>query len=403
MKRLVLRQNFVSVTGRRAAHAALTFVVVLGAAIISTFPARAQTYKETLLHTFTGGHGANPEAALIRDAKGNLYGTTVYGGASGVGTVFKLSSNGRETVLYSFTGGADGKYPTDDLIMDAKGHLYSTTLEGGASGAGTVFKLSGKGRETVLYSFTGGVDGASPSGGLIMDADGNLYGVTTEGGASGAGTVFKVSGKGTETVLYSFTGGADGKYPTGGLIMGAEGNLYGTTLEGGASGAGTVFTLTKKGAETVLYSFTGGADGALPGTALIMDAKGDLYGSAWGGGSHDACSLGCGTVFKVSSKGKETTLYIFTGGTDGQHPDGSLILDAKGNLYSTTSYGGRSGDGVVFKVSGKATETVLYSFTGGASGANPYAGLIVDAKGNLYGTTIYGGAAGLGTIFKLTP
>jgi uncharacterized repeat protein (TIGR03803 family) len=293
------------------------------------------------------------------DAKGNLYGTTMQGGVGEVyGTVFKLAGK-KETVLHSFTGSPDGAGPIAGLVMDAKGNLYGTTYYGGGPDpTGTVFKVSKSGKETVLYSFcavSGCADGESPYVGLVMDAKGNLYGTTTGGGASGAGTVFKVTSKGKETVLYSFTGGADGAYPYAGLVMDAKGNLYGTTYYGGAGGCdlgcGTVFKVTKAGKETVLYSFAGGTDGATPYAGLVMDAKGNLYGTTYYGGTSTNCYLDCGTVFKVSSKGKETVLYSFTGGTDGAYPYfGFLVMDAKGNLYGTAYAGGSSEEGTVWKL-----------------------------------------------------
>jgi uncharacterized repeat protein (TIGR03803 family) len=416
---------------RYVASAALTLVVALGLGMVSTHRAQAQTYqtyKEKVLYNFTGGaDGKFPDyGALIWDAKGNLYGTTAAGGADRAGVVFKLSSKNKETVLYSFTGGPDGGTPWAGLVMDAKGNLYGTTTNGGVrdcyngSFCGVVFKVSSKGKETVLRAFTG-ADGNTPVAPLIFDAIGNLYGTTTYGGTgdgSGCGgvqyhcgVVFKVSGKGKETVLYSFTGGTDGANPTSGLIMDAKGNFYGTTKNGGMSGCGAgcgvVFKVSSKGKETVLYSFTGGTDGANPRGGVIMDAKGNLYGTTEYGGDVSGC--GCGTVFSLDTTGKETVLYTFRGEADGGYPLEGLIFDAEGNLYGTTLYGGDvsacggNGCGTVFKVSGKGKETVLYRFTGVADGSGPSADLIWDAKGNLYSTTSDRDAAGWGAVFKLTP
>jgi len=269
-----------------------------------------------VLHSFAGhpGDGANPEAGLVRDAQGNLYGTTLTGGSGGpelcsgvggCGTVFKLDTTSKETVLYSFTGVPDGEEPDAGLVRDAQGNLYGTTYNGGASNLGTVFELDTTGKETVLHSFTGtGGDGSEPYGGLVLDAQGNLYGTTSFGGASGDGTVFELDTAGKETVLYSFTGtGGDGAYPSG-LVRDAQGNLYGTTYGGGASGFGTVFKLDTAGKETVLYSFTGtGGDGAYPSglVRLVRDAQGNLYGTTYEGGDL-ACDApyGCGTVFKLT-------------------------------------------------------------------------------------------------------
>jgi uncharacterized repeat protein (TIGR03803 family) len=429
--RTVQHRGWHSGIRRRVASAALTLVVVLGLGVVSTRSAQAQTYTESVLYTFTGGaDGGLPVAGLIFDGKGNLYGTTNVGGASGVGVVFKVDSKGKETVLYSFTGGADGRYPgPGSLIWDAKGNLYGTTGGGGDmsachdQGCGVVFKVDSTGKETVLYSFTGGADGGSPEAGLIWDVKGNLYGTTSHGGGSsgcrgrGCGTVFKLNKNGEETVLYSFTGGADGADPEAGLIWDVKGNLYGTTVSGGDmsachdQGCGVVFKVDSTGKETVLYTFTGGADGANLFAGLIWDAKGNLYGTTDLGGDMSAClDQGCGVVFKVDSTGKETVLYTFTGGADGREPFAGLIWDAReaeGPLYGTTTDGGEMsgcpyGCGTVFKVDSTGKETVLYSFTGGADEGYPQAGLIWDAKGNLYGTTT-GGPSAFGTVFKLAP
>src|SRR5271157_2663432 len=309
-------------------------------------------------------------------------------------------------VLYTFTGSPDGAVSDGGLVRDAQGNLYGTTYYGGNSactgpfgnGCGTVFKVDTTGKETVLYSFTGGADGAIPYAGLLRDAQGQLYGTTSQGGdlacnaPNGCGTVFTVDTTGKETVLYSFTGGADGASPTAGLLPDAQGNLYGTTSQGGdpacTNGCGTVFKVDMTGKETVLYSFTGtGGDGAYPYAGLVQDAQGNLYGTTSQGGD-PACTNGCGTVFTVNTTSKETVLYSFTGtGGDGVQPSAGLVLDTLGNLYGTTVQGGASGYGTVFKVDTTGKETVLYSFTGtGGDGAYPYAGLVQDAQGNLYGT-----------------
>ena len=279
-----------------------------------------------------------------------------------------------------------------------------------------VFKLDPSGNETVLYNFTGGADGGGPSAGVVRDTDGNLYGTTAYGGDLSAcgghacGVVFKLDPTGHETVLYSFTGG-DGQTPLADLVRDKNGNLYGTTRDGGAFGYGVVFKVDPTGNETVLYSFTGGADGAHPWAGVVRDENGNLYGTAGGGGA-----FGHGVVFEVDPTGKETVLYSFTGGTDGGFPYGGLVRDKQGNLYGTTAYGGDQMDpcdglcGVVFKLDPTGKETVLYSFHGGADGADPMAGLFRDKNGNLYGTASSGGDfsgycgifGSCGVVFKIT-
>jgi uncharacterized repeat protein (TIGR03803 family) len=341
---------------------------------------------------------------LIQDSAGNFYGTTQLGGTSNLGTVFKLDPMGTETVLHSFAGGADGANPYSGLVQDSTGNLYGTTYYGGAPNHGTVFKLDPTGTETVLYSFAGGTDGANPYASLVQDPAGNLYGTTQRGGASGQGTVFKVDTAGTETVLYTFTGGSDGGVPDGALVLDAAGNLYGTTFGGGhvcvhrRIYCGVVFKLDTTGTEIVLHTFTGGTDGFFPVAGLVRDSAGNLYGT-----TSDA-----GTIFQLDATGNETVLYSFTGGAGGGTPYAGLVRDPTGNLYGTTNYGGDStcgngsGCGVVFQLDTTGREIVLYTFTGGADGANPELGsLIRDSAGNLYGTTQFGGPSNNGVVFKI--
>jgi uncharacterized repeat protein (TIGR03803 family) len=255
---------------------------------------------ETVLHSFTANSdGAEPEASLIQGSDGTFYGTTDIGGTSGDGTVFSITSAGTETVLHPFAGSSsDGSRPATGLIQGSDGNFYGTTDAGGVNADGTVFRITPSGTETVLYSFAGGSsDGSHPEGGLIQGSDGNFYGTTDAGGANGDGTVFKITPSGTETLLYSFAGGSsDGSNPTAGLIQGSDGNLYGTTFLGGANGHGTVFKITPSGTETVLHSFAGGfSDGESPEASLIQGSDGNLYGTTLDGGFSSV-----GTVFKVA-------------------------------------------------------------------------------------------------------
>jgi len=300
-----------------------------------------------------------------------------------------------EIVLYSFTGGADGAYPCAALVRDTKGNLYSTTWVGGADDQGTVFEVTPSGTERVLHSFAAGADGAEPCAALVRDTEGNLYGTTYLGGFFG-GTVFKVTPTGTETVLYSFAGEPDGANPYAALVDDTEGNLYGTTIFGGVSDYGTVFELTPTGEEKVLYSF-GGAHGENSYAALLQDGQGNLYGTTYFGGAH-----GHGTVFEVTRTGTEKVLHSFAAGADGAGPFAGLVRDTAGNLYGTTIFGGTSGHGTVFKITPTGEEKVLHSFGAEPDGANPYALLVLDEQGNLYGTTYAGGAHGQGTVFEVT-
>lgn len=353
----------------------------------------------SILYSFTGGtDGGLPYYATITcDAAGNLYGTTVLGGAANAGVVFKVDPAGHETVLYSFGGGADGE-PYAGVTLDSAGNLYGSTANGGSANEGTVYRIGSSGNKSTLYSFPAMADGADPYSALVRDPKGNFYGTTESGGPFNSGVVYKMDTKGNETVLYSFTGGADGAYPQGGVILDTAGNLYGTTFSGGPSGAGVVFKLDPTGHETVLHGFSGGADGANPTSGVILDSFGNLYGTTYYGGTV------WGTVFKLDPNGHETVLWSFTGGNDGAEPAGGLVRDSAGNLYGTTTFGGKAGfAGVVFKLTPQGSQTVLYNFSDGLDGGRPEATLVLDQAGNLYGTTYEGGGRQAGTVFKVDP
>ena len=410
-----------------------------------------------LLHNFTGPpDGLNSPAGLVEDAAGNLYGTTTQGGVIGgacgnlgCGTVFKVDKDGNETVLHRFDGQPDGASPSAGLVLDASGNMYGTTSLGGTSNLGTVFKVDSFGKESVLYSFMGEPDGASPVADLVIGAAGNLLSTTSLGGNSNFGTVFKLDSTGKESVLYSFKGEPDGAHPTADLILDATGNMYGTTFEGGAgpcnlnshykyrtpSTCGVVFKLDTAGTESVLYSFTGDPDGANPAAGLVRDSTGNLYGTT-AAGAVLCYAIGslpptpttgyyCGTVFKLDTTGKETVLHSFTGTPDGAIPHAGLILDAADNLYGTTLEGGAGGCwvqggrpgsspvnlgcGSVFEVDAMGNESVLYSFSGTGLDWGPETELTLDATGgNLFGTTTQGGITGgecgnfgCGVVFEL--
>lgn len=409
----------------QAASAVLAFAAVVMLVVLATPPAQAQTF--TTLYTFAGGaDGAFPYAGLARDSAGNLYGTTHSGGVSGgcggtgCGTVFKVDATGQQTVLYTFSGGTDGWWPYAGLIVDARKNLYGTTYYGGKKGLGVVFKVDATGKETVIHTFTGThSDGEYPQGGLLMDKAHNLYGTTYAGGANttacppSCGTVYKLNKKGKETVLHTFSGGADGGLPNYvNLVRDSAGSLYGTTAYGGSGctyGCGVVFKVDSTGHETPLYTFGGTSDGATPYAGLVRDAAGNLYGTAQYAGLPGGCMFGygCGVIFKIDAAGNQMVLYSFTGGPDGGNPSAGLVRDKAGNLYGTTQEGG-VGFGVVFKLDPSGNETALYTFTGGTDGAQPIANVILDKAGNLYGTTTQRGSTGCnglgcGTVFEITP
>jgi len=317
------RQCQGSISGTRlSAASAWRCGIIFILAIAITGIAQAQTYQ--ILYAFKGAKdGANPESAtLIHDSRGNLYGTTLNGGAFGYGTAFRLDVTGKLAVLHQFAGGADGASPDGGLIRRA-GTLYGTTQSGGAFNQGTVFKLY-KGQETILHSFAGSPnDGAGSYSDLISDEAGNLYGATPYGGSVGCGTVFKIDLTGAEIILHNFAG-EDGCVPIWTVFLDAKnGNFYGTTIFGGSSGGGTVFKLDPSGTETVLYSFPSfSGDGDNPNGGVVPDWRGNLYGSTWHGGSS-----GNGTIFTLSTTGKETILHNFTGRK--RRGDGDVAFSAR--------------------------------------------------------------------------
>ena len=354
-----------------------------------------------IVYSFNGTPDTStPTGRLLEASDGNFYGTSMYGGAHGKGTVFKITPAGTETVLYSFTGGvSDGGNPLRvSLVEGNDGNFYGTASTGGANGKGTVFKITPVGVLTNLHSFAGApTDGNYPLAGLQQGSDGNFYGTTFIGGANDVGAVFKISPSGVESTLYSFATGGDANNPASPLIEARDGNFYGYSSRGGVSNRGAVFQLTPAGVETVLHSFLGPpGDGAFPeGGALLEGSDGNFYGTAPDGGTNDR-----GIVFRLTPAGVHTVLYSFSG-SDGDSPIGGLVRDSDGTLYGATYFGGTSGAGTVFKLSSTGTLTQLYSFNG--DGANPESGLIRGSDGNLYGTTNAGGSMGQGTFFRIAP
>ena len=392
--------------------------------------------KYKILYNFTGGaDGSTPYEGLVLDTTGNLYSTTTAGGASGNGTVFKLTKNSdgswTESVLYSFAGGTDGATPYAGLTFDASGNLYGTTFYGGAYSAGTVFQLvsnsNGTWTENVLYSFTGGSDGAYPEWcGVTIDATGTLYGMTTEGGSQGMGVVYKLtpnSGGGwTYGLLHTFTGGKDASFPAAGtLTFDTAGNLYGAASDGAdnngncpnSNDCGSIFELTQSGGnwtEQVIFRFTGDTNGGQsrrPFSLLVFDSTGRLYGTTGGGGGW------YGTAFKLTlgAKGKwnERVLHVFQGNQDGAYPTSSVVFDTAGNLYGSTVFGedenGACCYGQVFKLAAHShgwTKRTPHRFQGPPKdGSNGGAPVVFDSAGNLYGTSWDGGTSGAGVVFEI--
>jgi uncharacterized repeat protein (TIGR03803 family) len=371
---------------------------------------------ESVLHSFGSGTDGSEPAGLIQASDGDLYGVSAGGGTNNTGTVFTITPSGIETIVYSFgpRTGIDGQAPNGPLLQGSDGNFYGVTEGGGTNGTGTVFRMSPSGAATILYSFgpITGADGQVPSAGLIQANDGNFYGTTIEGGTNHTGTIFQITPAGAEKIVYSFGAvtGTDGQSPTGGLIQAGDGNLYGTTVMGGANGTGTVFTITPSGVETILYSFGAGPepiDGKEPSSGLIQASDGNFYGVTPFGGTN-----GTGTVFRMSPAGNVATLYSFepaTAGSHGSNPSARLIQANDGNFYGVTEYGGANNTGTVFQFTLSGTGSTLYSFgTSSATDAtNPEASLIQGTDGSLYGTTWNGGTyqtsgiENFGTVFKI--
>jgi uncharacterized repeat protein (TIGR03803 family) len=407
------------VTGPKPILALLVRMVLAAEIVFPCFSMQAGVVFMSLYSFQNGSDGSVHNAALVQGSDGYFYGTTSDAGTPyGYGTVFKITTNGMLTNLYSFSGGNDGAEP-NGLVQGSDGYFYGTTeyndydaQNGSYSGAGTAFKISTNGVLTNLYSFTGGDDGANPGAGLVLGGDGNFYGTTRSGGTNNWGTVFKISTNGALTNMFSFNG-TNGASPNG-LVQGSDGNFYGTTEVGGnAMGLavdlepGTVFKITTNG---TLTSYTL-SDGAGPTTGLVQGRDGNLYGTTYNGGAG-----GYGTVFKISTNGVQTNLYSFSSssgsiipGPGGAWPAAGLIQASDGYLYGTSTAGGTTGDGTVFQISTNGALSILYTFgtltnNGGfpLDGASPAAALVQGADGSFYGTAQRGGAYGYGTVFRFS-
>jgi uncharacterized repeat protein (TIGR03803 family) len=355
-----------------------------------------------VVHSFAGG-GADgaigspaDSASLIQATDGNFYGTTYAGGAFNAGTVFKMTPSGAVTVLHSFTGVADGVHPLAGLIQaTTDGNFYGTTSLGGASNLGTVFTITPAGAFTTLYNFTGGTDGANPAAPLLQTKAGNFYGTTQSGGSANLGTIFVMDHTGSIISRYTFTGGLDGASPYAPVIQTADGSLYGTNYSGTDSTFGRIFKISN-GVLSVMHTFASGvADGANPTAALVQANDGQFYGTTLFGGASDK-----GTAFRMAPDGTVTLLHVFTGGSDGGSPYGALIQAADGNLYGATR-AGASGNGTIYQLTLAGTLTTVHTFAG-TEGSVPSAPLLQAQTGTLYGTASFGGASGLGVVFRLT-
>ncbi len=383
-----------------------------------------QASTTEIIYSFAGDDdGEYIDSDVAIDAAGNLYGTSVLGGDFGGGTVWQLSPVGSDwvhTVLYSFTGGADGGEPYKGVTLDAAGNLYGTAVTGGSGscegGCGVTYKLTKSGTtwtQRVIHAFTGGVDGSGPGARVAVGRDGTVYGMTPTGGANGLGTIYalrpKTNGDWSIRVIHTFTGGADGSSGSAGKLVLRGGHIFGAATTGGVNGAGTVFELTPTPTGEwdfkTIYSFQGAPDGVFPYGALLFDGGSNIYGTTYYGGVNDL-----GAVYKLSpnptGEWNEKVLYSFKTGSDGNSSISNLVFDSDGNLYGTTSEGGL-GSGTIFELArgqhGTWIESIPHPFQGSPDGAFPYAGMVSDGTGVFFGATVHGGADGEGSIYKFTP
>jgi uncharacterized repeat protein (TIGR03803 family) len=397
-----------------AGNAAVSSARLMLAVLSGVAGHAAHASSETVLYSFLGNLiGADPNASLARDDLGNLYGTTATGGAHNLGVLFRLAPDGTMSVIHAFSdrvGSAHDETKTEAGLNDAGGtlkigrggDLFGTSFDGPGNMSGYIYKINKTGHFSLIYVFKGAPDGAFPNAGLTRDRGGAMFGITGQGGSyanpnggdPGDGTIFRVTRQGQETVMHSFGGAGDGFEPNSTLLLDKTGNLYGTT-EGGF---GTVFKMSASGSEAVIHAFQGYDDGADPRGPLVMDKAGNLYGATYSGGPG-----GQGQIFKIAPDGTKSLFYAFGAfAGDGGFPTAGPIIDPQGNLYGTTLSGGAANAGTVYKIAPDGSETILYSFSG-KDGYLPTGGLVRDAAGHLYGITGLGGDYGGGVIFEVTP
>lgn len=401
----------------------LNLLATSAVAGLAALPAGAATTQ--VIYSFGGDEdGEYADTDLVRDASGNLYGSTVLGGEHGSGTVWQLHPNGDGTwthsVLYSFTGGADGGEPYKGVTLDGQGNLYGTAVTGGGGvcegGCGVAYKLVNNGgswTQSVIHAFQGTDDGQGPGARLTLDDSGHVYGMAPTGGAYGAGTIYEMKPRNNGgykfKVIHAFTGGKDGSGGSAGALVLRGGSLYGAATAGGKNGEGTIYQLESKPGGGWqfhgLYAFKGEPNAGFPYGGLAFDGLGNIFGTTYYAGADDA-----GTVYQLSDTGhgwRERVLYSFTGGADGFGSIANVVFDTAGNIYGTTSEGGAAGMGVIFKLTPGAnhswSESVAHNFAGPPDGAFAYNGMVGDGAGNFYGATVHGGADDEGAIYEFTP
>ena len=385
----------------------------VSSAYAQTAVGHTPVYREKVLFNFTDpSTGLGPRGGVVQDSSGNLYGTTYTGGVYSAqcpitnnmcGVVYKLDIHGNETILHQFTGGPDGGGPFGNLVMDNQGNLYGTTSTGGNPSClcGVVYKLTPQGDEMVLYTFTDAQEGFGPMAGVVTDGTGNLYGISVTSGAYQLGNIFKIDSAGNYSVLHSFAA-FDGEMPfLAPVVLDGSGNLYGVAAYGGASGSGVVFKVDTAGQFTMLYNFTLGEDGGFPTGPVALDSSGNIYGATYQGGNPTGQS-GAGVAFQLQAGGKYSVLYTFTGSGPSGSYGGGVVKGRDGNLYGTTAFDSQQHGGNVFKITPAGQVFILYNFADGADGGGVWASVMENAD-NIYGTTVSGGMTGGGVVFELSP
>ncbi|MCX8515255.1 MAG: hypothetical protein ORN24_06760 [Burkholderiales bacterium] len=373
---------------------------------------QGQSNYQVIFNFVSDSTGARP-MGLFLDSDNSLYGTTIAGGSQSQGIVYKLDANHQFKQLHDFVNPEDGAFPNSALILNADGYLYGTTVFGGSSakcdfGCGTIYKIDKNGNEQVLHSFDNS-DGSAPYAKLTIDKNGMIYGVTSGGGNYGGGTIFQITPQLQLNTLFSFTKNDMGYSPQSALVLGADGEYYGTTLYGdGGNYYGSIFKMDQNNNVSVVHSFTGSEDGSFPNSEPILAKDGSLYGTTNLGGDAKCNSIGCGTVYKLTPSGQKITVYAFQDRSSGIDPSSNLVMDSAGNLYGATNLGGKdsfktpNGFGVIYKIDVNGNYSVIHEFQGGNDGYDPEGNLVIDSAGNIYGTTFAGGTEDLGTVFEIT-
>ena len=390
-------QNLGSTLPSRFPSFSISRILALAVLLLFASFSRVSAQTFSVLHSFAAGtaNGEKPEAGVVLDSSGNMYGTTANGGSTGAGILWEYSPSGAFTILHTFTSTTDGSNPNCPIVIN-QNNIYGTTFGSGPSTYGTLWEYSSTGTFTVLHSFVSASDGGNPFAGVTFDSSGNMYGTCWQGGANSGGTLWEYSSTGTFSVLHAFTSALDGKTLYRGASFDTSGNLYGTCNAGGANSSGTIWEYSSTGTFSVLYSLTSASDGGSPYAGVTVNSSGNLYGTCETGGAHSG-----GTLWEISAGGNFTVLHSFTSASDGATPYADVTFDSGGNIYGTCHGGGAYAGGTIWKYSSTGTFSVLYSLQT-SGGTTPYAGVTLNSSNTIFGTCEAGGKTSYGTLWKLT-